>query len=92
MRLLIWALVWVFLAFLLTGTATYFLAPFEHTLWAHLLEAASILFFSFSLLMGGVLTTRKNYNMRRKVYYREEWAFICVLVTIILFGISLLIE
>lgn len=92
MRYLLWSLVWISSALLVSGTISYFFDPMGPSIWARLIEATIVLFFAFSLLMGGVMTTRQKYTAQQRPYYREDWAFICVLVTIGLFGIRLLME
>lgn len=92
MRYLVWSLIWISISFIVSGTFSYFVGSMSPEYWGRFLEAVTVLFFASALLMGGVMTTRQKYITKQKPYYREEWAFICVLVTIGLFGIRLLIE
>jgi hypothetical protein len=48
-------------------------------------------FFFIALVAGGILTTETAYRTKRRFFYREEWSFICALVTVSLFGLSLLL-
>lgn len=89
MRLLTWAIFWVASVILVTGIVSYFPANFDWELWQTQLRMAAGIFFLISLIVGGVLTTDAAYRKRSRAFYREEWSFICIIVTISLFGISL---
>ncbi|SDZ26267.1 hypothetical protein [Thermoactinomyces sp. DSM 45892] len=89
MSLLKWALFWTITAVLLIGVLSYIGFDSGLAVWGSNLKFGAGLFFAVALVVGGVLTTDKNYKAKTKSFYREEWSFICLLVTISLFGISL---
>ncbi|TCS92789.1 hypothetical protein [Hazenella coriacea] len=89
MRLLTWAIFWIASVILVTGVISFISSSFDWTLWQTQLRMAAGLFFLISLVVGGVLTTDAAYRKRSRAFYREEWSFICIIVTISLFGISL---
>jgi hypothetical protein len=88
-KLIRWALMWLALTVGLTGLIAFGLAGGDLQIWKTYLRAAGGIYFFIALIVGGVLTTEAAYHQRTKPYYREEWSFICILVTITLFGISL---
>jgi hypothetical protein len=89
-KLIRWVLIWLVLTVGLTGLIAYGFSKGDFLIWKAYLRAAGGVYFFIALMAGGVLTTEVAYRERTKPYYREEWSFICILVTISLFGISLL--
>ncbi|MGA9175495.1 MAG: hypothetical protein WBZ33_16175 [Thermoactinomyces sp.] len=92
MRILAWSLIWIFLSITVTGIVSYALDGMDLTAWRTELRTAGGVFFMAALVIGGVLTTKSAYRSRKRFFYREDWSFICILVTISLFGLSLLIR
>lgn len=90
MSLLRWTLFWTIAAVLTTGLFSYILLDAGLAAWGTNLRFGAGLFFVMALVVGGVLTTDTNYKAKTRSFYREEWSFICLLVTISLFGISLI--
>jgi hypothetical protein len=91
MRLIAWALLWIVGALAVTRHFTYVLYGFfDPTIWQAEVRTAGSVFFMAALIIGGVLTTHSAFQSRKRFFYREDWSFICVLVTVGLFGISLL--
>lgn len=92
MRVLAWSLLWLFVSLTVTGIVSYELGGADLLTWRSGLRTAGGVFFLAALVVGGVLTTKSAYRSRTKFFYREDWSFICILVTIGLFGLSLLIR
>jgi hypothetical protein len=91
MRILGWALFWSALALGITGLIAYMVSHrFDLVVWQAHIRAVGGVFFMIALVVGGVLTTESAFRNRRRWFYREDWSFICLLVTVGLFGISLL--
>lgn len=88
MSLFRWTIVWTIVSIIFTGVLSYLLFDAGLAVWKTNLRVGAGIFFAVSLLVGGVLTTDSNYKAKKRSYYQEEWSFICILVTISLFGIS----
>jgi hypothetical protein len=91
LRLLWWTLAWIVLAATVTGLMSWHSSHVDFVLWRELLRVAGGTFFFIALVAGGILTTEAAYRTKRRFFYREEWSFICALVTVSLFGLSLLL-
>lgn len=81
-----WSFFWTLITSLITGLFTYQIANGNIQVWQGYLRYVGGLFFFMALLAGGVFTTR----VKDHRFCREDWSFICILVTISLFGISFL--
>ncbi|WP_124726510.1 hypothetical protein [Staphylospora marina] len=93
MRILRWTAIWMIVAMCVTGLIAYMISEsFDPGMWKVQMRAAGGVFFLIALVVGGVLTTEKAFRNRRRWFYREDWSFICLLVTVGLFGISLLLS
>lgn len=92
MRLFAWAIGWIAIAVFLTGITSYLSTDFNVQIWQTHLRTAGGIFFMIALIVGGVLTTDAAYRSRKRFFYREEWSFICLLVTVGLFGLSLILS
>lgn len=90
MRLISWSLIWIIVTLVVTGSISYISADLDLTVWQTNLQMSGGVFFMIALIVGGVLTTDSAFRNRKRAIYREEWSFICILVTISLFGISIL--
>lgn len=91
MQMVKWALIWITLVLAGTGLYTYLEANTAIAMWPDLLRAIGGIFFAISLVVGGVLTTESAFRARKRSFYREDWSFICLLVTVFLFSISYMI-
>jgi hypothetical protein len=83
-----WTAIWIAIAVGLTGFTSYLTSNLDPAVWQAQLRMAGGVFFMIALVVGGVLTTDVAYRNRKRSFYREDWSFICILVTITLFGIS----
>ncbi|MBA4495482.1 hypothetical protein ACFO25_19425 [Paenactinomyces guangxiensis] len=92
MRLLGWSVIWIATAILITGLISYISADLNVLVWQAHLRVAGGIFFMIALIVGGVLTTDSAYRNRKRDFYREDWSFICILVTVTLFGISFILS
>jgi hypothetical protein len=92
MRIFAWAFGWMVFAVCLTGITSYLTYDFNLQIWQAHLRTASGIFFMIALIVGGVLTTDAAYRSRKRFFYRDEWSFICLLVTVGLFGLSLILS
>ncbi|SEN73932.1 hypothetical protein [Lihuaxuella thermophila] len=92
MRLFKWSAIWIALVILITGFLSYIAYDLDLAAWQTQLRTAGSIFFMIALIVGGVLTTDSAYRNRKRFFYREEWSFICILVTVFLFGISFLLS
>ncbi|MBD1373359.1 hypothetical protein IC620_13475 [Hazenella sp. IB182357] len=92
MRMISWTGLWTIVALFISGTWAYLSADLDLIVLQSNMRISAAVFFMIGLIVGGVLTTDSAYRSRAKKYYREDWSFICVLVTISLFGISLFLH
>lgn len=92
MRLLKWSAIWIALVILVTGLISYISYDLDFAVWQTQLRVTGGIFFMAALIVGGVLTTDSAYRNRKRFFYREEWSFICILVTVFLFGISFILS
>lgn len=84
-----WTLIWIILVVGTTGIFNILYGDGGLPDWKEQLRIAGGAFFFFSLLVGGILSTKPSETKNARIIHREDWSFICLLVTISLFGISL---
>jgi hypothetical protein len=89
LKLLRWTLTWTILVVGVTGILAILSEDGSLLVWKEHLRIAGGVFFLLSLFVGGILTTKPAETRNARITYREDWSFICLLVTISLFGISL---
>lgn len=92
MRLLSWSLIWIGVAFALTGLTTYLSHDLNLSIWQKQLQTASGVFFMAALIISEVFTTKRTYHHKKKNFFHKEWSFICIMVTLGLFTLSLVIS
>jgi hypothetical protein len=90
MRLLSWSLMWIGIALALTGLTTYRAYDLDLAVWQRQLQTASGVFYMAAMIIGGVFTTKRSYRQKKPV--DKERSFICIMVTLGLFTISLMIS
>lgn len=90
MRLLLWAVMWIGIAFALTALVSYISYDMDLSVFQKQLQTASAVFFMAALIIGGVFTTNRAFRNKKHFFYHEEWSFICIIVTIGLFTLSLI--
>ncbi|MGA8943280.1 MAG: hypothetical protein WB502_11305 [Thermoactinomyces sp.] len=90
MRLLLWSAMWIGTAFALTAFLSYISYGMDVSVFQRQLQTASAVFFIAALIVGGVFTTNRAFHNKKRFFCREEWSFICILVTIGLFTLSLM--
>jgi hypothetical protein len=87
-----WAAIWIVGTVVLTGIMQWIIDDWNLDVWKSSIEWIASAFFFIALIVGGVLTTERAYYSRKKPFYREEWSIICIIVTIMLFGISYILK
>lgn len=90
MKLVRWSLIWITFAVFLTGLLTHWMASGDLSVWKEQLRIAGGIFFMIAIFIGGVLSTTPAKTRNAHVTHRDECSFICLVVTICLFTISLL--
>ncbi|OYD07538.1 hypothetical protein [Paludifilum halophilum] len=88
MHVIRWSIIFVLLTLFLMGL-TAALDWYEPSSWQYSLRVAGGFYFLLALIASGIVSIPRMRIRTRKSVPREDWAFIFIVVTIALFGVSL---